>query len=82
MDEEEEGVDLFGIVEGDDVDFARVHTMMLRECRRSTRDYQSMHTVEKFSITYSLTRRVLRVLCSYICDVCKSTMQCEPDFYA
>uniref|UniRef100_A0A453JVZ4 RNA helicase n=1 Tax=Aegilops tauschii subsp. strangulata TaxID=200361 RepID=A0A453JVZ4_AEGTS len=33
-DEEEEGVDLFGIVEGDDVDFARVHTMMLRECRR------------------------------------------------
>ncbi|KAI4987261.1 hypothetical protein ZWY2020_020061 [Hordeum vulgare] len=34
VDEEEEGVDLFGIVEGEDVDFARVHTMMLRECRR------------------------------------------------
>ncbi|VAI13723.1 unnamed protein product [Triticum turgidum subsp. durum] len=34
VDQEEEGVDLFGIVEDDDVDFARVHTMMLRECRR------------------------------------------------
>lgn len=32
--DEEEGVDLFGILEGEDVDFARVHMLMLRECRR------------------------------------------------
>ncbi|XP_048555312.1 ATP-dependent RNA helicase DEAH12, chloroplastic-like isoform X2 [Triticum urartu] len=31
---EEEGVDVFGIGEGKDVDFARLHMMMLRECRR------------------------------------------------
>uniref|UniRef100_R7WE14 RNA helicase n=1 Tax=Aegilops tauschii TaxID=37682 RepID=R7WE14_AEGTA len=33
-DEEEEGVDVFGIGEREDVDFARLHMMMLRECRR------------------------------------------------
>ncbi|KAM0853129.1 hypothetical protein ACQ4PT_051271 [Festuca glaucescens] len=31
---EEEGVDVFGIGEGEDVDFVRLHMMMLRECRR------------------------------------------------
>uniref|UniRef100_A0A453E704 RNA helicase n=1 Tax=Aegilops tauschii subsp. strangulata TaxID=200361 RepID=A0A453E704_AEGTS len=30
---EEEGVDVFGIGEGEDVDFVRLHMMMLRECR-------------------------------------------------
>ncbi|XP_062189516.1 ATP-dependent RNA helicase DEAH11, chloroplastic-like isoform X2 [Phragmites australis] len=33
-EDEEEGVDLFGIVGGGEVDFARVHMIMLRECRR------------------------------------------------
>ncbi|KAL6657579.1 hypothetical protein ACP70R_005359 [Stipagrostis hirtigluma subsp. patula] len=33
-EEEEEGVDVFGIMGGEEVDFARVHMMMLRECRR------------------------------------------------
>ncbi|VAH73546.1 unnamed protein product [Triticum turgidum subsp. durum] len=31
---EEEGVDVFGIGEGEDVDFVRLHMMMMRECRR------------------------------------------------
>jgi ATP-dependent RNA helicase DHX8/PRP22 len=32
---DEEGVDVFGIIrEGEDVDFVRLHMMMLRECRR------------------------------------------------
>jgi ATP-dependent RNA helicase DHX8/PRP22 len=31
---EEEGVDVFGIGECEDVDFVRLHMMMLRECRR------------------------------------------------
>ncbi|KAM0850437.1 hypothetical protein ACQ4PT_053082 [Festuca glaucescens] len=31
---DEEGVDVFGIGEGEDVDFVRLHMMMLRECRR------------------------------------------------
>lgn len=33
-DDEEEGVGVFGIGEGEDVDFVRLHMMMLRECRR------------------------------------------------
>lgn len=32
--DKEEGVDLFGAVGGADVDFVRVHMMLLRECRR------------------------------------------------
>ena len=33
-DDYEEGVDVFGSVQGVEVDFARVHKIMLRECRR------------------------------------------------
>nr|CAB3458645.1 unnamed protein product [Digitaria exilis] len=32
--DDEEGVDVFGAVQGAEVDFARVHKIMLRECRR------------------------------------------------
>ena len=31
---EQEGVDVFEIGEGEDVDFVRLHMIMLRECRR------------------------------------------------
>ncbi|GJN33125.1 hypothetical protein PR202_gb21691 [Eleusine coracana subsp. coracana] len=33
-EEEEEGVDVFGILKDGELDFTRVHMMMLRECRR------------------------------------------------
>ncbi|WVZ66724.1 hypothetical protein U9M48_015909 [Paspalum notatum var. saurae] len=33
-EDQEEGVDMFGAVNGGDLDFVRVHMMLLRECRR------------------------------------------------
>jgi ATP-dependent RNA helicase DHX8/PRP22 len=63
---DEEGVDVFGIIrEGEDVDFVRLHMMMLRECRRLNEGLP-IYAYRTKILNHIFNNQVrMRVLCSF-----------------
>ena len=74
---EEEGVDVFGIGEGEDVDFVRLHMMMLRECRRLNEGLP-IYAYRRKILNHIFNNQVrMCILCSIICDGI-ANLQCGP----
>jgi ATP-dependent RNA helicase DHX8/PRP22 len=56
-EEDEKGVDMFGILKDGELDFARVHMMMLRECRR-LKDGMPIYAYRRRILSHSFSNQV------------------------
>lgn len=76
--DKEEGVHLFGAVEGADVDFVRVHMMLLRECRR-LKEGLPIYAYRRRILNHIFANQVTMGHWNLLCDfILKGTaMPCE-----
>jgi ATP-dependent RNA helicase DHX8/PRP22 len=77
--EEEEAVDVFGAVQFGEVDFARVHKIVLRECRR-LKEGLPIYAYRRRILNHIFTNQVTMDDWNSLCDFVSRELQCSVNY--
>jgi ATP-dependent RNA helicase DHX8/PRP22 len=77
--EEEEAVDVFGAVQFGEVDFARVHKIVLRECRR-LKEGLPIYAYRMMILNHIFTNQVTMDDWNSLCDFVSRELQCSVNY--